>query len=152
VRRVRLGEAGVTCCLDHFGPDGPEAFSEGTSIYINRDHPLYVRNGRRRETHALHVARLLAQEISMMKDPRSPGRRLNGKASSFATRSPTATEALRKRYERIDSSSRVRPGRTGPHDTRRADSTTSGARSGLKISTARRRGSTSTASPAPLAR
>lgn len=72
VKRVRLGEAGVTCCLDHFGPDGPEAFSEGTSIYINRDHPLYVRNGRRRETHALHVARLLAQEISMMKDPRSP--------------------------------------------------------------------------------
>lgn len=72
VKRVKLGEAGVTCCLDHFGPDGPEAFSEGTSIYINRDHPLYLRNGRRRETHALHVARLLAQEISMMKDPRSP--------------------------------------------------------------------------------
>ena len=60
------------CCLDHFGPDGPEAFSEGTAIYINRDHPLYQRNSRRRETHALHVARLLAQEISMMKDPRSP--------------------------------------------------------------------------------
>ncbi len=72
VQRVRLGEAGVMCCLDHFGPDGPEAFSEGTAIYINRDHPLYERNSRRRETHALHVARLLAQEISMMKDPRSP--------------------------------------------------------------------------------
>ncbi len=72
VQRVRLGEAGVMCCLDHFGPDGPEAFSEGTAIYINRDHPLYQRNSRRRETHALHVARLLAQEISMMKDPRSP--------------------------------------------------------------------------------
>lgn len=72
VKHVRLGEAGVTCCLDHFGSHGPEAFSEGTTIYINRDHPLYVRNGRRRETHALHVARLLAQEISMMKDPRTP--------------------------------------------------------------------------------
>jgi hypothetical protein len=72
VQRVRLGEAGVTCCLDHFGPDGREAFSEGSTIYINRDHPLYVRNSRRRETHTLHVARLLTQEISMMKDPRSP--------------------------------------------------------------------------------
>jgi hypothetical protein len=72
VQRVRLGQAGVTCCLDHFGPDGKEAFSEGATIYINRDHPLYVRNSRRRETHTLHVARLLTQEISMMKDPRSP--------------------------------------------------------------------------------
>lgn len=72
VQRVKLGEAGVACCLDHFGPDGREAFSEGTTIYINRDHPLYLRNSRRRETHTLHVARLLTQEISMMKDPRSP--------------------------------------------------------------------------------
>jgi hypothetical protein len=72
VQRVRLGEAGVTCCLDHFGPEAREAFSEGTTIYINRDHPLYQRNSRRRETHTLHVARLLTQEISMMKDPRSP--------------------------------------------------------------------------------
>lgn len=72
VQRVKLGQAGVTCCLDHFGVEGPEAFSEGSTIYINRDHPLYARNSRRRETHTLHVARLLTQEISMMKDPRSP--------------------------------------------------------------------------------
>ncbi len=72
VQRVRMGEAGVTCCLDHFGPDGPEAFFEGTTIYINRDHPLYVRNSQRRDTHLLHVARLLTQEISLMKDPRTP--------------------------------------------------------------------------------
>ncbi len=72
VQRVRLGQAGVVCCLDHFGPDGREAFSEGTTIYINRDHPLFQRNSRRRETHTLHVARLLTQEISLMKDPRSP--------------------------------------------------------------------------------
>jgi len=72
VKRVKLGEAGVTCCLDHFGAEEREAFSEGTTIYINRDHPLYIRHSRRRETHTLHVARLLTQEISMMKDPRSP--------------------------------------------------------------------------------
>ncbi len=72
VHRVRLGEAGVTCCLDHFGPDGREAFHEGTIIYINRDHPLYLRNSHRREIHTLHVTRLLTQEISLMKEPRSP--------------------------------------------------------------------------------
>jgi len=72
VHRVRLGETGVTCCLDHFGPDGPEASHEGTVIYINTDHPLYLRNSRRRETQMLHLTRLLTQEISLMKEPRTP--------------------------------------------------------------------------------
>jgi len=72
VHRVRLGESGVTCCLDHFGPDGPEASHEGTIIYINTDHPLYLRNSRRRETQTLHLTRLLTQEISLMKEPRTP--------------------------------------------------------------------------------
>lgn len=72
VHRVKMGEAGVTCALDHFGPDGVEAFSEGSTIYINVDHPLYQRNSHRKEAHTLHLGRLLTQEISMMKDPRSP--------------------------------------------------------------------------------
>jgi len=72
VHRTRLGEAGVTCALDHFGPDGPEASHEGAVIYINKDHPLFLRQRRRRETYTLHLTRLLTQEISLMKDPRSP--------------------------------------------------------------------------------
>jgi hypothetical protein len=72
VQRARLGEAGVTCCLDHFGSDGREAFHEGTTIYINRDHPLYLHNSRKRDTYTPHLARLLTQEISLMKEPRSP--------------------------------------------------------------------------------
>lgn len=72
VHRTRLGEAGVTCALDHFGPDGPEASHEGAVIYINKDHPLFLRQSRRRETYTLHLTRLLTQEISLMKDPRSP--------------------------------------------------------------------------------
>jgi len=72
VQRARLGEAGVMCCLDHFGSDGPEAFHEGTAIYLNREHPHYRRNSRRRDTQTLHLARLLTQEISLMKEPRSP--------------------------------------------------------------------------------
>jgi len=73
VKRLRIGHAGVSCCLDHFGEDGTECFSEGTVIYVNRDHPLYRREARRAETHTMHLARLLTQEITLMKDaPRDP--------------------------------------------------------------------------------
>ncbi|MFI5338673.1 MAG: ATP-binding protein [Candidatus Methylomirabilales bacterium] len=73
VKRLRVGHEGVSCCLDHFGEDGPECFSEGIVIYINRDHPLYRREARKAETHTMHLARLLTQEITLMKDaPRDP--------------------------------------------------------------------------------
>ncbi len=73
VKRLRIGQTGVSCCLDHFGEDGTECFSEGTVIYVNRDHPLYRREARRAETHTMHLARLLTQEITLMKDaPRDP--------------------------------------------------------------------------------
>lgn len=72
LRRLKLGSAGVTCCLDHFGETGPESFSEESIIYVNRDHPLYQRNIRKSETHTLHVARLLTQELALMNDSRNP--------------------------------------------------------------------------------
>ena len=72
VKRLKFGDAGVTCCLDHLGQDGPECMTEGTIIYINRDHPLYKRAARQREAHILNIARLITQEISLMKDPENP--------------------------------------------------------------------------------
>ena len=72
VKRLKFGDAGVTCCLDHLGEDGPECMTEGTIIYINRDHPLYNREARKREAHILNIARLITQEISLMKDPENP--------------------------------------------------------------------------------
>ena len=72
VRRLKFGDAGVTCCLDHLGEDGPECMTEGTIIYVNRDHPLYKREAMKREAHILNIARLITQEISLMKDPRDP--------------------------------------------------------------------------------
>ena len=70
LQRLRLGQTGITCCLDRFGEDGPECFTEGTIIYINRDHLLYKRQLRNREAHTMHLTRLLTQEIALMKDPR----------------------------------------------------------------------------------
>ena len=72
VKRLKFGDAGVTCCLDHLGEDGPECMTEGTIIYINRDHPLYKREAKKKEAHILNIARLITQEISLMKDPVNP--------------------------------------------------------------------------------
>lgn len=72
IRRLKYGQSGISCCLDHFGEDGPECFSEGTVVYVNRDHPLYQREAKKAEPHTMHLARLLTQEIALMKDPRNP--------------------------------------------------------------------------------
>jgi hypothetical protein len=72
VKRLKFGDAGVTCCMDHLGEDGPECSTEGTIIYINRDHPLYRREAKKGEAHILNIARLITQEISLMKDPANP--------------------------------------------------------------------------------
>ncbi len=72
VKRIKFGETGVSCVVDSFGEDGPEVFSEETTIYLNRDHPLYKRESARVDTHTLNLARLITQEIALMKDPKNP--------------------------------------------------------------------------------
>jgi hypothetical protein len=72
VKRIKFGETGVSCVVDSFGEGGPEVFSEETTIYINRDHPLYRREAPKIETHTLNLARLITQEISLMKGPKNP--------------------------------------------------------------------------------
>jgi len=72
IKRLKFGDVGVSCVVDSYGEDGPEVFSEGTVIYINRDHPLYSREAKKFDTHMLNLVRLITQEISMMNDPRSP--------------------------------------------------------------------------------
>jgi hypothetical protein len=77
VKRLKFGDTGVTCCLDHLGEDGPECLTEGTIIYINRDHPLYKRESKKKEAHILNIARLITQEISLMKDSANPREAFN---------------------------------------------------------------------------
>jgi hypothetical protein len=77
VKRLKFGDTGVTCCLDHLGEDGPECLTEGTIIYINRDHPLYKREARKKEAHILNIARLITQEVSLMKDSADPREAFN---------------------------------------------------------------------------
>jgi len=72
VQRMKFGEAGVSVCIDDYGEDAPECFTEGTVIYINQQHPLYQRELKKPETYILNVTRLITQEISLMKDTRNP--------------------------------------------------------------------------------
>ena len=72
VQRMKFAETGVSVCIDDFGEDGPECFTEGTIIYVNQQHPLYQREVKKPETYILNVTRLITQEISLMKDTRNP--------------------------------------------------------------------------------
>ncbi len=72
VQRMRFGQTGVSICVDDYGEDGAECFTEGTVIYINQQHPLYQREAKRPDTYLLNVTRLITQEISLMKDTRNP--------------------------------------------------------------------------------
>jgi hypothetical protein len=67
-----MGTESVTICLDYFGAAGPESFAEGNVVYINRDHPLFQRESRKAAAQTMYVARLVTQEISLMKETRSP--------------------------------------------------------------------------------
>jgi len=72
VQRMKFGETGVSVCVDDFGDNGPECFTEGTVIYVNRQHPLYQREVKKQDTYILNVTRLITQEISLMKDTKNP--------------------------------------------------------------------------------
>ena len=87
IKKLKMGQQGVSCCVDHLGPEEPECISEGSIIYINRDHPLYQKEAQKKDTYILHIARLLTQEICLMKDPRNP-------RQAFARQSKLLKDAL----------------------------------------------------------
>jgi Leucine Rich Repeat (LRR) protein len=71
-----FGHVGISACLDHFGETGPESFSEGMIVYINVDHPVYKDEAQKADTRITHVARLLSQEIAVMRGPIDPQQRI----------------------------------------------------------------------------
>ncbi len=77
VRKMLFGDSQVAVCLDFFGENGPECFSEGNVVYINRDHSLFKRESKKIATYTMYIARLLTQEVSMMHETRSPRQAFN---------------------------------------------------------------------------
>jgi len=74
ITKLKMGQKGVNCQLDHYGENAPASYSEGSIIYINLDHPIYVRESKNRERYINHIARLLTQEISLLKNPKNARR------------------------------------------------------------------------------
>ncbi|MBI4655865.1 MAG: ATP-binding protein [Elusimicrobia bacterium] len=72
IKKLKIGTKGLALVMDHFGPSAPESFTESEIIYINRDHPLFIREANNRERHIMHVARLITQEIALMSNPKNP--------------------------------------------------------------------------------
>lgn len=72
VRELRATRFGVTCVIDHFGEDGPECFTQGTVVHINRDHPVYREVYKNRSSYIMHLTRLLTQEIALLTNPSDP--------------------------------------------------------------------------------
>jgi len=87
VRNLELGRQGVSCCIEHLGVESPECATEGTVIYINRDHALYKSQTKNRHSHRLYIARLITQEIALMKTPKKP-------REAFAVQSKLLKDAL----------------------------------------------------------
>ena len=71
ITKLKMGQSGFACQVDHFGEDAPESYTEGSVIYINLDHPLYARESKNRERLVVHIARLLTQELSLLRNPKN---------------------------------------------------------------------------------
>lgn len=67
VKRIQLKKLGISCGIVSLGETGPEVLSQGNMIYINQDHPLYAVLYKKKDQLTLHLIRLIAQEIVLMK-------------------------------------------------------------------------------------
>lgn len=71
MKRFRIKDLGITCCIDHFGPDGPESFSQANVVYINQDYPVYIKCAKNKDLNFFNLARLIMQEIALIKESRT---------------------------------------------------------------------------------
>lgn len=91
-KRMRLKKLGITCNIAHLGEKGPEVISSGNIVYINQDHPLYLELYSKKDKLALHLLRLITQEIVMMKRTR-----LSAK-DAFEMQSKLLTDAIVEKH------------------------------------------------------
>lgn len=74
MKRIRIKDFAVSCAFAHLGEDGPEVISEGNLVYLNQDHPLYLKYSKNKNEQEIHLLRLITQEICLMKRLRLPAR------------------------------------------------------------------------------
>jgi len=74
MKRIRLKKLGISCGIVSLGAEAGEVISQGNMVYINQDHPVYLKLYKRRELLGLHLLRLITQEVVIMKKPRIEAR------------------------------------------------------------------------------
>lgn len=70
VKRIRINNLGISVSIVSLGEEGREVISQGNIVYVNQDHPLYGELYKKRELLAMHLLRLITQEIVLMKKKR----------------------------------------------------------------------------------
>src|SRR5262249_38776733 len=58
VRRLKMGQAGISCCLDHFGEAGPAAFARGPES-LHQPRPSSLQEGVQEGGRSHHAHRAL---------------------------------------------------------------------------------------------
>lgn len=87
VKRIRIGGTSLVCALTHLGEEEIESFVEGGVIFINRDHPLFLKTQKNEELASFYLTRLLTQEVALLANPQNA-------AKAFAWQSRLLTDAL----------------------------------------------------------
>jgi hypothetical protein len=67
MKKIKLKKMGITCGIVSLGEDGPEVMSQGNTVYINLDHPLYQKTYVKKDMFSFYLLRLITQEIVLMK-------------------------------------------------------------------------------------
>lgn len=87
VKRIRIGGTNLVCSLTHLGEEETESFIEGGVIFINRDHPLFLKTAKNEELASFYLTRLIAQELVLLTNPQNPRK-------AFEKQSRLLTDAL----------------------------------------------------------
>lgn len=63
VKKVKIEGSEFLVSFTHLGETEKESFTEGSIIFINRDHPLFKKLEGKSEITLYHLIRLVSQEI-----------------------------------------------------------------------------------------
>ena len=71
VKKITIGGTELLVSFAHLGSQERESFVDGGIIFINRDHPLFVRIDRKAELTQYHLMRLVSQELIKFAYPKN---------------------------------------------------------------------------------
>lgn len=77
VKRLKIGGVNIVCSLSSFGQEEAESFTEGGVIFINRDHPLFIKTSENEEVASFNFIRVITKELILLARPVSAEQAFN---------------------------------------------------------------------------